>query len=140
MTTFEIAQALFQYKGQHQIICSEKGYFFENGNRISKDRAIEVLNNFISKKPVTDYLENWAFNKLNAATQAFFYSLCEQMMEATKDASLLIGVKIGKDIPSIGLANAPRLTNLKKAGVFAHGGRGWLQLTERGRAIFLATI
>ena len=133
MTTFEIAQALFQFKGQHQISCSEHGYFFEAGKRISKERAIEVLNSF-TQQP------NWTFDKLNAATQAFFYALCEQMMEATKDASMVVGVKIGKDIPSIGLANAPRLTNLKKAGVFAHGGRGWLQLTERGRAIFLAMI
>lgn len=84
--------------------------------------------------------DSWNFEKLNAATQAFFYALCEQIQSATKDASMELGVKIGKDIPSIGLSNAPRLTNLKKAGVFAHGGKGWLQLTERGRAIFLATV
>lgn len=84
--------------------------------------------------------DSWTFDKLNAATQAFFFQLCEQLQEATKDASMITGAKIGKDLPNIGLANAPRLTNLKKAGVFEHGGKGWLQLTERGRAIFLATV
>lgn len=84
--------------------------------------------------------DSWTFDKLNAATQAFFFELCEQIQSATQDADMIIGAKIGKDIPSIGLANAPRLTNLKKAGVFEHGGKGWLQLTERGRAIFLATV
>jgi hypothetical protein len=84
--------------------------------------------------------DSWTFDKLNAATQAFFFQLCEQLQEATKDASMITGAKIGKDLPNIGLSNAPRLTNLKKAGVFEHGGKGWLQLTERGRAIFLATI
>ena len=84
--------------------------------------------------------DSWTFDKLNAATQAFFFQLCEQLQEATKDASMITGAKIGKDLPNIGLANAPRLTNLKKAGVFEHGGKGWLQLTERGRAIFLASV
>ena len=84
--------------------------------------------------------DSWTFDKLNAATQAFFFQLCEQLQEATKDASMITGARIGKDLPNIGLANAPRLTNLKKAGVFEHGGKGWLQLTERGRAIFLATV
>jgi hypothetical protein len=84
--------------------------------------------------------DSWTFGKLNAATQVFFFQLCEQLQEATKDASMIAGAKIGKDLPNIGLANAPRLTNLKKAGVFEHGGKGWLQLTERGRAIFLATV
>ena len=84
--------------------------------------------------------DSWSFEKLNATTQAFFFQLCEQLQEATKDASMVTGAKIGKDLPNIGLANAPRLTNLKKAGMFEHGGKGWLQLTERGRAIFLATV
>lgn len=83
---------------------------------------------------------SWTFERLNASTQAFFYQLCEQIVEATKDASATCGVWIGKDIPSIGLANAPRLTNLKRAGMFEHAGKGWLQLTEHGRAVFLANV
>lgn len=84
--------------------------------------------------------EAWTFERLNATTQAFFYQLCEQILEATKDASATCGVQIGKDIPRIGLENAPRLTNLKRAGMFEHAGKGWLQLTEYGRAVFLATV
>lgn len=137
MTTFEIAQALGQFKGQHDITCTEKGYFYQNGERISKDTALETLKALNSDKPSAGRRD---FDKLNAATQAFFFLLCEQILEATRDASASLGVTIGKDIPQIGLVNAPRLTNLKKAGVFQRGGKGWLQLTEFGRAIFLATV
>jgi len=115
-------------------------FYYQEGKRISSAQVQELVATAPTAVEPTAEPANWNFEKLNATTQAFFYSLCEQMMEATKDASMVVGVKIGKDIPSIGLANAPRLTNLKKAGVFAHGGRGWLQLTERGRAIFLATV
>ena len=94
----------------------------------------------VVETPTAAIGDAWSFEKLNASTQAFFYQLCEQIMEATKDASMTCAAKIGKDVPSIGLANAPRLTNLKKAGMFARGEKGLLQLTERGRAIFLATI
>ena len=137
MTTFEIAQALGQFKGQHDITCTEKGYFYQNGERISKDAALETLKILSSDKPSVGCRD---FDKLNAATQAFFFTLCEQILEVTRDASASLGVTIGKDIPQIGLVNAPRLTNLKKAGVFHRGGKGWLQLTEFGRAIFLATV
>lgn len=136
MTTFEIAQALGQIKDKHQVTCTEKGYFYENGNRISKERAAEILASFtLPAKPAS-----WTFERLNVSTQAFFYQLCEQILEATKDASASCGVQIGKDIPRIGLENAPRLTNLKRAGMFEHAGKGWLQLTEYGRAVFLATV
>ncbi len=137
MTTFEIAQALGQFKGQHSITCSEKGYFYQNGERISKAAALEVLKDLSLETPAVGCRD---FDKLNAATQAFFFTLCEQILEATRDASASLGVTIGKDIPQIGLVNAPRLTNLKKAGVFHRGGKGWLQLTDFGRAIFLATV
>lgn len=134
MTTFEIAQALGQLSGKHSITCSEKGYFFENGQRISKERAFEVLQSLQQPAP-------WSFEKLNAATQAFFFELCEQIQSATHDASMLVGAKIGKDIPSIGLQNAPRLSNLKKAGMIqADCAKGWVILTEQGRATFLATV
>jgi hypothetical protein len=132
MTTFEIAQALGQIQG-HGITCSEKGYFFQAGQRIGKERALEILRSL--QQPAA-----WSFEKLNTATQAFFYQLCEQIQAATHDASMACAARIGKDIPNIGLANAPRLTNLKKAGVIERGERGWVQLTELGRAMFLATV
>lgn len=115
-------------------------FYYQDGKRISFAQVQELVATAPRTAEPKTLSDSWTFEKLNAATQAFFYSLCEQMMEATKDASMVVGVKIGKDIPQIGLANAPRLTNLKKAGVFAHGGKGWLELTERGRAIFLATV
>lgn len=137
MTTFEIAQALGQIKDKHQVTCTEKGYFYENGHRISKERAAEILASFtLPAKPAS-----WTFERLNASTQAFFYQLCEQIQSATHDADMIVGAKIGKDIPSIGLQNAPRLSNLKKAGLIkADCAKGWVILTERGRATFLATV
>jgi len=60
--------------------------------------------------------------------------------DGQKISSAEIATLLGKDIPNIGLANAPRLTNLKKAGVIERGERGWVQLTELGRAMFLATV
>ena len=94
----------------------------------------------LGAEPTAPAQAAWSFEKLNAATQAFFYQLCEQIREATKDASMACAARIGKDIPNIGLENAPRLTNLKKAGVIERGERGWVQLTELGRAMFLVTV
>jgi len=144
MTTFEIAQALGQLKGRHFIACSEKGYFSENGIRISKERAMAVLTALQQEAVIGAFsapTARFSFEKLNAATQAFFYQLCEQIQSATHDADMIVGAKIGKDIPSIGLQNAPRLSNLKKAGLIKTDcAKGWVILTERGRATFLATV
>ena len=133
MTTFEIAQLLGQTTG-HGITCTERGYFYKDGHRISKEQAQAALQ-------VRPLAGTWHFTRLNAATQAFFFQLCEQIQSATQDHGMLIGAKIGKDIPSIGLANAPRLTNLKKAGMIkADCAKGWVILTDLGRETFLATI
>ena len=143
MTTFEIAQALGQLKGRHSIACSEKGYFSEAGTRISKDRALAVLTELQKADTlgVVACSTGITFDKLNAATQAFFFQLCEQIQSATQDAGMLLGAKIGKDIPTIGLQNAPRLSNLKKAGMFKTDcAKGWVILTPLGRNTFLATI
>lgn len=82
------------------------------------------------------------FERLNAATRAYFSELCESIMAATQDADLLNPARIGKQIPLIGLANAPRLSNLKKAGVIERVGNkgGYLQITQAGRDIFFASI
>lgn len=106
------------------------------GKRISSRTAQK----FVETSTTAPGNTGCAFDKLNAATQAFFFELCEQIMSATKDTGMTIGACIGKDLPSIGLANAPRLTNLKKAGMIEKGGKGYIQLTELGRAIFLAQV
>ena len=82
------------------------------------------------------------FDRLNAATRAYFSELCEAIMAATQDADLLNPARIGKQIPLIGLTNAPRLSNLKKAGVIERVGNkgGYLQITQVGRDIFFASI
>lgn len=82
------------------------------------------------------------FDRLNAATRVYFSELCEAIMAATQDADLLNPARIGKQIPMIGLTNAPRLSNLKKAGVIERVGNkgGYLQITQAGRDIFFASI
>jgi hypothetical protein len=110
---------------------------FMGSTKLTPQQARKILS---EQPPAPGKSTAAEFEKLNAATQAFFYQLCEQIQSATHDASMMLGVKIGKDVPSIGLANAPRLSNLKKVGLIERGTRGWLQLTELGRAVFQATV
>jgi hypothetical protein len=105
---------------------------------IMYNRPAEITVEEIAAPAIIDDTSRLAFNRLNTVTQALFFQLCEQIMEATKDASLVIAAEIGKQVPSIGLQNAPRLSNLKKAGVIERVGNkgGWLQVTDLGRHIF----
>lgn len=107
--------------------------FFANGKRISKAQAESMVAPVLPTQPT-----QMKFEKLNAATQSLFFQLCELIMEATQDHSLVIAAKIGRDIPKISLYDAPRISNLKKAGLIERVGEkgGYLQLTDLGRSIY----
>lgn len=119
---------------------------YHNGKKITKDEARKIMHNRpaeiaveeIAAPAIIDDASRLAFNRLNAVTQALFFQLCEQIMEATKDHNLAIAALIGKQVPNISLQNAPRLSNLKKAGVIERVGNkgGLLQITDLGRRIF----
>lgn len=110
---------------------------YRGNTKLTPQQARKILS---EEPPAPRAVADAGFERLNTATQAFFYQLCEQIQSATHDASMMVGAQIGKDVPSIGLANAPRLSNLKKAGLIERGIKGWLQLTDQGRAVFLASI
>ena len=101
---------------------SPKGYFFINGQRCSKDQAIQALAHYINEEamePAAIKRTGFDWDSLNAATQALFFELAEQILGATQDAGYTNPVRIGHDIPTFGKQNQPRVTNLKKAGVLA---------------------
>lgn len=110
--------------------------FFANGKRISQAKAAELVATACPEQ-ITQPTQ-MKFEKLNAATRDLFFELCEAIMSATGDHDLLIGVRIGRDIPKISLHNAPRLSNLKKAGLLERVGAkgGYLVLTDLGRSIY----
>jgi len=122
----------------HTFYCEGKKITKDEARKIISNRPAEITTEVKTAPVIIEEASKFTFNKLNAVTQALFFQLCEQIMEATKDASLVIAAEIGKQVPSIGLQNAPRLSNLKKAGVIERVGNkgGWLQVTDLGRHIF----
>ena len=86
---------------------------------------------------------DFTWDRLNEATHEFFFRLCEDIQTYTKDAGMTCPAPI--DQLRIGLTNAPRLSNLKKAGLVisvegAKKSHKWLRLTDSGRQLFLTTI
>lgn len=122
---------------------SKGGYFFINGQRCSRDQAVQALAHVFNEEARKDLeletpeLHTW--DRLNLATHDFFFELCERMQELSKDHSLSVPVRVGKHGVRIELKDCPRLTNLKRAGVI-RGFAGekktqkFLQLTELGQA------
>ena len=120
--------------------------FQDNGQRIKEERALELIEQRLDKEQEGAKADQtkvtrtgFAWDRLNANTQIFFQELCEQMLTASRDASLQVAVRLGHDIPKVSPQNQPRLTNLKKAGVlesFAGEKKShkMLRLTDAGRA------
>ena len=131
------------------------GYIFAGNKRISKDIAVVTLAQTLESEAQTKILpqvttktksSGITWDKLNQATKDFFFELASQIYAATNDCDSENGhymARLGQDIPKISLKNAPRLSNLKKAGMIEHNkvvertGR-WISLTERGYAAYLA--
>jgi hypothetical protein len=127
------------------------GYIFAGNKRISKDIAVTTLAQTLEiedKPQVTKKTKSSGitWDKLNQATKDFFFELASQIYAATNDCDSENGhymARLGQDIPKISLKNAPRLSNLKKAGMIEHNrvvertGR-WISLTEQGLATYRA--
>jgi hypothetical protein len=127
------------------------GYIFAGNKRISKEIAVTTLAKLIeieAKPQVTKKTKSSGitWDKLNQATKDFFFELASQIYAATNDCDSENGhymARLGQDIPKISLKNAPRLSNLKKAGMIEHNrvveraGR-WISLTEQGLATYRA--
>ena len=130
------------------------GYIFSGNTRISKESAVQALAAKMEigdkhpafKEPKKAKSSGITWDKLNQATKDFFFELASQIYAATNDCDSENGhymARLGQDIPKISLKNAPRLSNLKKAGMIEHNrvvertGR-WISLTEQGLATYRA--
>ena len=130
------------------------GYIFSGNTRISKQSAVQTLAakmEIEEKHPAFKEAKKTkssgiTWDKLNQATKDFFFELASQIYAATNDCDSENGhymARLGQDIPKISLKNAPRLSNLKKAGMIEHNrvvertGR-WISLTEQGLATYRA--
>ena len=134
------------------------GYIFAGTTRISKESAVQTLavkledegkaktETKTAKKTKSSGI---TWDKLNQATKDFFFELASAIYAATDDVCFENGhppaARLGRDIPKISLKNAPRLSNLKKAGMMettswnsnAKSER-YICLTEQGLATYRA--
>ena len=133
------------------------GYIFAGNKRISKDDAVITLAKLIEIEAQAKILpqaikktksSGITWDKLNQATKDFFFELASAIYTATDDVNFENGhppaARLGRDIPKISLKNAPRLSNLKKAGMMettkgtSAKSERWISLTEQGLATYRA--
>lgn len=132
------------------------GYIFAGNKRISQDDAVITLAQALESEahskiqPVKSVKSSGiTWDKLNQATKDFFFELASQIYAATDDVCFENGhppaARLGRDIPKISLKNAPRLSNLKKAGMMETSSwngnaksERYICLTEQGLATYRA--
>ena len=130
------------------------GYIFAGNKRISKDIAVVTLAQTLEiedKPQVTKKTKSSGitWDKLNQATKDFFFELAAEIYAASDDVNFENGhppaARLGRDIPKISLKNAPRLSNLKKAGMMETTtwnsntkSERYICLTEQGLATYRA--
>ena len=140
----------------HGLKFTPKGYVLqaEDGRRIGKADAVQVMATYLEAAdapapaaPAAPRAKGeprrtgFIWDSLNQATQGFFFQACEDIQEVTRDHSMTLAVQ-AKDV-RVGLVNAPRLTNLKKAGLIEtiqgdKKSHKFIRLTDAGRAIWFA--
>jgi hypothetical protein len=112
------------------------GYIFLDDNRIGRDAAIQALASLLEqeqiameaadkpakKKSAIKAPKQMTWDNLNEATRAYFHEIAK-----------VIGDDKNVDVKP-GLKNAPRLSNLKRAGLIIKNGKG-VELTDLGKEI-----
>jgi hypothetical protein len=140
-----------------EIVFTPKGRFYSaGGGRIGYAAVVQFFAAQIEKEDASmtpavvpapalkqPQRTNFEWDSLNQATKDLFFNICEQMQTISRDHSMVVPVLV-KEL-QIGLKHAPRLSNLKKAGLFVgHIGlkksHKMLRLTERGKAIWAAYV
>ena len=134
------------------------GHIYLCGERLSKVLAIQHIaakiqaeheakaQPKIAKKAKSSGI---TWDKLNQATKDFFFELAAEIYAASDDVNFENGhppaARLGRDIPKISLKNAPRLSNLKKAGMMETTSwnsntksERYICLTEQGLATYRA--
>lgn len=128
------------------------GRYFIDGTRISFEAAVQHIAARLEAEATplplaTPKLKDeprrtgFTWDSLNQNTKDFFFSLCEEIQTATGDYDMRVSAPV--KAVTIGLINAPRLSNLKKADLIeSHEGEKkshkMLWLTDEGRAIWFA--
>jgi hypothetical protein len=141
----------------HGVVFHPNGRILYNKKRIKKADAVQTIAAILESEDQMLNQKNSPVNRpsqagpltwdrLNQATKDFFFELAGQIMDETFDADFengQHGARLGKDIPKISLKNAPRLSNLKKAGLLKSGqwnsntkSERWIWLTEEGHVIY----
>ena len=112
------------------------GYISKDGKRISLAEASTICSGAKRRSA-------WTWQTLNSNTQEFFIELCELVMTESRDASLVVPARIGKNSGiQLKMSQLPLLTNCKKAGLcrtFADGDRKsqkWVEISPYGRDIY----
>jgi len=130
--------------GGYGVKVNPTGYIYcdAESKRISYDAACAIVAHAVNEEVIDSMIiapaPSTDWKKLNAATQALFITLCEQVITATADASLIQSARLGHDIPKISPQDSPRLTNLKIAGLVcstpgAVASHKMLEITPEGR-------
>lgn len=152
------AETSHQNATRHGITATPSGYFYAAGKRVGLDRAIElitenmaaeacmsgpaprpaeaetVINAEVVEGPRQPKRTGFTFESLNAPTQALFFRLAEVLASTDQ----IGGARLGVDV-NVPLVDAPRLTNIKKAGLIETvagevKSHRFLRLTDAGRA------
>lgn len=135
--------------GGYGVKVTPKGRYTDlTGSRIGHERAIQIIVSamedrsiLVTPKAPRAPAGPMTWEKLNPATQEFFFKLAEDIQTASQSADMSIAVRLGHDIPKIRLQDAPRLSNLKKAGLI-HTSTGLLKshkmivVTEAGLGVW----
>jgi hypothetical protein len=126
------------------------GRYFIDGVRVGYDAAVQHIAARLEAEAAPAAATRvqgeprrtgFTWDKLNQATQDFFFNISDQMQTVSQDHGMIVPVAV-KEL-RIGLVHAPRLSNLKKAGLI-EGLTGlkkshkMLRLTDEGRAIWMA--
>ncbi len=145
----------------HGVVFYPNGHVYYNKKRIKKADAVQTIAAILESEDKAMDQKNTprkkagsagplTWDKLNQATKDFFLELADEIMQTTEDVSFENGhppaARLGRDISKISLKNAPRLSNLKKAGMVTSGlwnigmpvSERWIWLTEEGYAVYKA--
>lgn len=134
--------------GGYGVKVHPSGRFSIDGTRCTEEAALAHIQ--AQQAPVMTEAQTTArkepqrtgftWENLNQATQDLFFELCRLIQNAN---NLEAPVRLGHDIPKVALTDAPRLTNLKKAGLLEtidgeKKSHRMLRITEAGIAQFNA--
>ncbi|QQG31309.1 hypothetical protein S2L_14 [Cyanophage S-2L] len=136
--------------GGYGVKVHPSGRFSIDGTRCTEEAALAHIQSKL-EAPMTEATAKqtkepkrtgFSFDALNQATKDLFFRLCEEIQTATRDHGMTAAARLGTDV-KVPLTDAPRLTNLKKAGLLEtvegeKKSHKMLRLTDEGRAIWAA--